>query len=119
MRPVHPAIAASAGRHSRVGLLSRAIVNKIAMIGRWAIASVFPNSKTAPTNMIASTMALKRRARGVQTSANAAPLVYAPPMPPHDDPAYLRERAVQFRRIAARSDTTVAAKLHAVAIELE
>jgi hypothetical protein len=40
-------------------------------------------------------------------------------MPRHSDPTYLREKAAQFRRLAAQCETTMAAKLHAIAIELE
>jgi hypothetical protein len=40
-------------------------------------------------------------------------------MPRHSDPAYLREKAAQFRRIAVTCEMTAAAKLHEIAVELE
>jgi hypothetical protein len=40
-------------------------------------------------------------------------------MPWHADVAYLREKAADLRRIAGQYETTVAAKLHEMAIELE
>ena len=40
-------------------------------------------------------------------------------MPRRNDPAYLRDKAAQFRRIATTCEPTAAAKLYEIAVELE
>jgi hypothetical protein len=40
-------------------------------------------------------------------------------MPSRSDAAFLREKAAKYRKLAARCETTVAAKMLEVAIELE
>jgi hypothetical protein len=40
-------------------------------------------------------------------------------MHPADEPTYLREKAAQFRQLAAQCDAALAAKLYTAATELE